>query len=51
MVRGPDVGLLGTAPVVLALLLGAVPPPLIAGQLAWSLALAAVAVGTARPRG
>jgi hypothetical protein len=44
LVQGPDIGVLGTAPVALALLLGSVPPVLIAVQLAWSLALAAFAV-------
>jgi hypothetical protein len=48
LVRGPDVGLLGTAPVALALLLGAAPWELVVGQLGWALALAAFAVGTAR---
>jgi uncharacterized protein DUF6297 len=47
LVRGPDVGVLGTAPVALALLLGTVPPVLIAVQLGWSVALAAFAVLTA----
>ncbi|GAB4081260.1 hypothetical protein GCU67_06730 [Modestobacter muralis] len=47
LVRGPDVGVLGIVPVVLALLLGAVPWWLVAGGLAWSLALAAFAVATA----
>ncbi|MCW2577559.1 MAG: conserved rane protein of unknown function [Modestobacter sp.] len=50
LVRGPDVGVLGTVPVALALLLGAVPPVLIAVQLVWSLALLAFAVETARPK-
>jgi hypothetical protein len=50
LVRGPDVGVLGTAPVGLALLLGAVPPELVAVQLVWSLALAALAVVFARKR-
>jgi hypothetical protein len=50
LVRGPDVGLLGTAPVALALLLGAAPWTLVAAQLAWSLALGAFAVGTAQRR-
>jgi len=50
LVRGPDVGLLGTAPVALALLLGAVPPTLIAAQLALSAVLLAFAVGTALKR-
>ncbi|MCZ2822912.1 MULTISPECIES: DUF6297 family protein [unclassified Modestobacter] len=49
LVRGPDVGLLGTAPVALALLLGAVPWWLVGAALLWSLALGALAVGTARP--
>jgi hypothetical protein len=48
LVRGPDVGVLGTAPVALALLLGEAPGWLVGAQLAWSLAIAAVAVGTAR---
>jgi hypothetical protein len=47
LLRGPDVGVLGT---VLALLLGSVPPVLIGVQLLWSLALAAFAVETARPK-
>jgi hypothetical protein len=47
LVRGPDVGVLGTVPVGLALLLGTVPGWLVAGALAWSLALAAFAVTTA----
>jgi hypothetical protein len=51
LVRGPDLGLLGTAPVALALLLGAPTPLLVAGQLVWALAVAALAVETARPRG
>jgi hypothetical protein len=50
LVRGPDVGLLGTAPLAVALLLGEAPPVLIAVQLGWSLALAAFAVETARPK-
>jgi hypothetical protein len=50
LVRGPDVGVLGTVPVALALLLGAVPPVLIAVQLFWSLTLLAFAVQTARPK-
>jgi hypothetical protein len=41
---------LGTVPVALALLLGAVPPVLIAVQLVWSLTLLAFAVETARPK-
>ncbi|WP_222195627.1 DUF6297 family protein [Modestobacter italicus] len=49
LVRGPDAGVLGTAPVALALLLGAVPWWLVGAQLAWSLALGALAVGTAQP--
>jgi hypothetical protein len=48
LVRGPDVGVLGTAPVALALLLGTVPPVLVAVQLGWSVALAAFAVLTAQ---
>jgi hypothetical protein len=48
-VRGPDVGLLGSAPVALALLLGAAPWWLVGVQLAWSLMLAALALGTTRP--
>ena len=48
LVRGPDVGVLGTAPVALALLLGTVPPVLVAVQLGWSVALAAYAVLTAQ---
>jgi hypothetical protein len=48
LVRGPDVGLLGTAPVALALLLGSAPPALIAVQLLCSVVLAALAVGTAQ---
>ena len=50
LVRGPDVGVLGTVPVGLALLLGAVPSWLVGASLAWSLVLAAVAVGTAGQR-
>ena len=50
LVRGLDVGVLGTAPVALALLLGEVPWALVGVQLVWSLALLAFAVGTARPR-
>ncbi|MCZ2827312.1 DUF6297 family protein [Modestobacter sp. VKM Ac-2986] len=46
LVRGPDVGVLGTVPVGLALLLGAVPWWLVAVQLGWSAALAAFAVLT-----
>ncbi|KGH45773.1 hypothetical protein IN07_15340, partial [Modestobacter caceresii] len=49
LVRGPDVGLLGTAPVALALLLGTAPWWLVGAGLLWSLALGALAVGTARP--
>jgi hypothetical protein len=49
LVRGPDVGVLGTVPVALALLLGEVPAWLVGGQLAWSIGLASVAVLTARP--
>jgi hypothetical protein len=48
LVRGPDVGVLGTAPVALALLLGTVPWWLVGVQLAWSAALAAFAVLTAQ---
>jgi hypothetical protein len=48
LLRGPDVGVLGTAPVALALLLGTVPPVLVAVQLGWSVARAAVAVLTAQ---
>jgi hypothetical protein len=50
LVRGPDVGVLGTAPLAVALLLGEAPPVLIAVQLGWSLTLAAFAVETARSR-
>ena len=50
LVRGPDAGVLGTAPVGLALLLGTVPWWLVGGQLVWALGLGALAVGTARPR-
>jgi hypothetical protein len=50
LVRGPDLGILGTAPLAVGLLLGQAPPVLIAVQLGWSLALAALAVETARPR-
>jgi hypothetical protein len=50
LVRGPDVGVLGTAPLAVALLLGEAPPVLIAVQLGWSLALAAFAMETARPK-
>jgi hypothetical protein len=48
LVRGPDVGVLGTVPVGLALLLGSVPGWLVGASLAWSLGLAAFAVLTAR---
>ena len=51
LVRGPDVGLLGTVPVALALLLGAPPWWLVAAQLVWSLVLAVPAVATAQRRG
>lgn len=51
LVRGPDLGILGTAPLAVALLLGEVPPVLITVQLGWALALAALAVETARPKG
>lgn len=50
LVRGPDLGVLGTAPLAIALLLGEAPPVLIAVQLAVGLALAALAVETARPK-
>ncbi|WP_138735053.1 hypothetical protein [Modestobacter excelsi] len=50
LVRGPDVGVLGTAPVALALLLGTVPPVLVAVQLGWAVVLAAFAVLTAQTR-
>jgi hypothetical protein len=50
LVRGPDVGVVGSVPVGLALLLGEAPAGLIGVQLAWSLALATWAVGTARRR-
>ncbi|MCZ2849467.1 DUF6297 family protein [Modestobacter sp. VKM Ac-2978] len=49
LVRGPDVGLLGTVPVALALLLGTAPWWLVGAGLLWSLALGALAVGTALP--
>ncbi|SDY18821.1 hypothetical protein SAMN05661080_02633 [Modestobacter sp. DSM 44400] len=48
LVRGPDLGVLGTVPFAVALLLGEAPPVLVAAQLAWSLAIAALAVETAR---
>ena len=48
LVRGPDVGVLGTAPVALALLLGNAPWWLVGAQLVWSAALAAFAVLTAQ---
>jgi hypothetical protein len=50
LVRGPDVGVLGTAPMALALLLGKAPWWLVGTQLVWSLAIAATAVGTAQKR-
>ncbi|HEV7726817.1 MAG TPA: DUF6297 family protein [Modestobacter sp.] len=50
LVRGPDLGVVGTVPFAVALLLGEAPPVLVAVQLAWSLGLAALAVETARPK-
>ena len=49
LVRGPDLGLLGTAPAALALLLGSPSVALVAAQLVWGLLLAAMAVETAQP--
>lgn len=48
LVRGPDVGLFGSAPVAVALLLGEATFPLVVAQLVWALALGAFAVGTAQ---
>ncbi len=50
LVRGPDLGVLGTAPLAIGLLLGEAPPVLVAVQLAWASALAALAVETARKK-
>ena len=50
LVRGPDVAVLGTVPVALALLVGSATTVLIGAQLALSAALAALAVATAQPR-
>jgi hypothetical protein len=50
LVRGPDLGLLGTAPAALALFLGTPSVLLVAVQVGWGLAVGALAVETARPR-
>jgi hypothetical protein len=49
LVRGPDLGLLGTAPAALALFLGSPSIVLVAAQVAWGLAVGVLAVETARP--
>ena len=48
LVRGPDVGVLGTVPVGTALLLGEAPWWLVGVQLVWAMTLAAFAVLTAQ---
>ena len=50
LVRGPDLGVLGTVPLVIALLLGEAPQLLQAIALAVALGLGAIAVETAQRR-
>jgi len=50
LVRGLDLGILGTVPLVVGLLLGAVPPLLLGVALGWSVLLGLVSVETAQKR-
>ncbi|WP_166521273.1 DUF6297 family protein [Modestobacter roseus] len=50
LVRGLDLGVVGTVPFGLALLVGTPSALWVPAQLAWALAVGALAVGTARPR-
>ncbi len=50
LVRGLDLGVLGSVPLVIGLLLGAVPPLLLGVALGWSVLLGLVSVETAQKR-